>query len=306
MTASRILLFGGAGQVGSELRRALVPLGDVVAPASGDCDIADPSAVGAIFEAVRPEIVVNAAAFTAVDTAEAEADRAFLVNAEAPGRLADIAALHGALLVHYSTDYVFDGTKPEPYVEEDATAPLSVYGRSKLEGEERVRAAGGAHLILRTSWVYGHAGRNFPRAILRRALAGEPLKVVADQTGAPTPAALIANVTARCIERYLADAPSWRLTGLYHLTAAGGTTWHGAACRVVEAAQAVGMAVKAGAGAIEAISSADRRDAARRPANSRLACDRLETAFSVALPDWGEGIDCFVRELAEKDVTTRR
>ena len=286
----KILLLGKDGQVGWELQRALAPLGELVALGrqgrdglSGD--LSDPAALRTTVAAVAPDVIVNAAAHTAVDKAESEPELAQRINAEAPGVLAQAAASRGAVLVHYSTDYVFDGSGHTPWLEGDATGPLSVYGRSKLDGEEAIRASGCAHLIFRTSWVYAARGGNFARTMLRLAAERERLTVIADQIGAPTGAELIADVSAHAL-RSLCARPE--LSGTYHLAAAGETSWHGYASFVIAAARARGVVLKVGE--IAPIPTTDYPTPATRPLNSRLNTSRLCAAFDLRLPDWQQGV----------------
>ncbi len=287
------LVFGGNGQVGQELLRALATLGDVEAttrsgtlPDGRTClqaDFGDLEAVRAVLDAVRPVRVVNAAAYTAVDKAETEADAARAANAETPGAIARWCAAHDVPLVHYSTDYVFDGSGSRPYRPGDATAPLGVYGASKLAGEEAIRAAGGRHLIFRTAWVYAAHGQNFLRTMLRVGAERDVLRVVADQIGTPTPAALIADVTAQILR---ADDPR---SGTWHLTATGETSWHGFAEAIFDGAVARGLIARAPT--VEAITTADYPTPAQRPAYSRLDVTTLEHDFGIALPTWQAGLD---------------
>jgi dTDP-4-dehydrorhamnose reductase len=266
----RILLTGADGQVGWELRRTLAPLGEVRALGRADLDLADVDRVRAVVRDGNPDAIVNAAAYTAVDKAESERAAAFAVNAVAPGVLAEEAKRNGALLVHYSTDYVFDGTKPSPYVEEDAPNPINVYGASKLAGEQAIATSGCRHLILRTSWVYGSRGRNFPLTMLRLARERPELRVVDDQVGAPTSSPAIARATAQLLR------PGAH--GLYHLSAGGKTTWCGFARAILARA---GIATP-----VLAIHTADYPTPARRPLNSRLDCSRLRADFGIELPTW--------------------
>lgn len=282
-----ILLLGKDGQVGWQLQRALAPLGPVRACARADCDLADPAQIRSLVETLRPSVIVNATAYTAVDKAESEPALAAAINTEAPRLLALAAKDCDALLVHYSTDYVYDGTKDGVYVESDPTAPQSVYGRTKLAGEEAIRAVGGKSLIFRTSWVFGEHGGNFVKTILRLARDKEALNVVADQTGSPTPAALIADVTASV----LASLACGRRLGagenrLYHLAAANPVSWYDFARRIVDLARSQGAALRLDAAAIKAITTAEYPTPARRPANSRLDCSRLEADFDLLMPDW--------------------
>jgi dTDP-4-dehydrorhamnose reductase len=282
----KILLFGGSGQLGWELQRSLAPLGELVV-AAREVDFARPQALADAVREVRPEAIVNAAAYTAVDRAESERDLAFAVNAEAPAVLAREAAAAGAWLLHYSTDYVFDGTGHAPRDESAATGPLSVYGRSKLEGEERIRASGCRHLILRTSWVHAARGGNFARTMLRLGQERDSLRVIDDQIGAPTGADLLADISAHALRAARRDDA---LAGTYHAVAAGETSWHGYACFVIDWARAHGLPVKTAPGAIEAIPSSAYPLPARRPLNSRLATRKLREAFDLVLPHWQDGV----------------
>lgn len=287
-----VLLFGGNGQLGQELQRALAPLGTLVAttrsgtlPDGSACETADfnqPESLAALLDRVRPEVVVNAAAYTAVDRAEDDRDAAWRANAEAPGVIARWCAAAGVPLVHYSTDYVFDGQGTRPYREDDATAPLGVYGASKLAGEEAIRAAGGRHLIFRTAWVYAAHSANFLRTMLRVGAERDVLRVVADQVGTPTPAALIADVTAQALQH------AGGLSGTWHLTATGETSWHGFAEAIF--AEAVSAGTLARAPKVEAITTADYPTPARRPAYSHLDVRKLESDFGIGLPSWQEGL----------------
>ena len=297
----KILLFGKGGQLGWELQRSLAPLGELVAldfDHSGEF-CADFTNLPGLVETVRrvaPQIIVNAAAHTAVDKAESEPDLARTLNALAPGVLADEAQKLGAWLVHYSTDYVFDGSGNTPWRETDATGPLSVYGQTKLEGEQAV-ARCTRHLIFRTSWVFAARGGNFAKTMLRLAREREQLSVIADQFGAPTGAELLADVTAHALRSVLSEPESSRLAGLYHLVAAGETSWHGFACHVLERAQARGQTLKAGPANVLAIGTADYPTPAKRPFNSRLDTTRLRTAFGLHLPDWRIGVDRMLDEI---------
>ena len=287
-----VLLFGGNGQVGHELRRSLRALGDVVVttrsgelPDGARCEVADfdrPGTLAELVQRVAPAIVVNAAAYTAVDKAEDDVDAAFRTNAEAPGVLARACALRDIPFVHYSTDYVFDGQGSRPYREDDPTAPLGVYGASKLAGEDAVRSVGGRHLILRTAWVYGRHGHNFMKTMLRLGAERDELRVVADQVGTPTPAALIADVTTELLG--LRDAPS----GTFHLTPRGETSWHGFAEAILEEALARGLIPRAPK--VIPIATSDYPTRARRPGYSRLDIGRLEQVLGRALPEWRTGL----------------
>lgn len=297
------LVLGANGQVGRELLRALVPLGQVVATtrsgtlADGTpCETADfdcPEALPALLDRLQPQAVVNAAAYTAVDRAEQEPEAAFRANAQAPGVIARWCAQAGVPLVHYSTDYVFDGQGARPYREDDATAPLGVYGASKLAGEQAVRDAGGSHLILRTAWVYAAHGKNFLRTMLRLADERDALRVVADQLGSPTSAALIADVTAQLLQRDVLP------TGTWHLTASGQTSWHGFAEAIVTQAHAMGLLARAPR--VLPIATRDYPTPAKRPAYSVLDNRKLQQDFSVVLPDWQLGLQQVLQEIRGVD-----
>jgi dTDP-4-dehydrorhamnose reductase len=296
---TRILLLGMNGQVGWELQRALAPLGELTAldfdtPGPWRADFTRPESLPPMLAALRPELIVNAAAHTAVDRAESEPDLARTINASAVGALALAAATSGALLVHYSTDYVFDGSGDEPRGEDAPTAPLSVYGRTKLEGEELIRASGCRHLILRTSWVYAARGGNFARTMLRLAAERDSLSVIDDQRGAPTGAELIADVTAHAARRTFAEPA---LAGTYHLVAAGETSWFGYARHVIEWARAQGAPVKVAADAIRPVLTSAYPTAARRPLNSRLDTRKLRDTFGLTLPPWQRGVERMLAEV---------
>jgi dTDP-4-dehydrorhamnose reductase len=295
----KILLFGRDGQVGWELQRSLAPLGEVVALGSAGegglaGDFTDLDGLARTVAAVRPDAIVNAAAHTAVDKAESEPELARTINAAAPGVLAQAASAVGAALVHYSTDYVFDGSGERPWREDDATAPLSVYGRTKLEGEERIRAALPRHLVLRTSWVYGARGGNFAKTMLRLAREREQLTVIADQFGAPTGADLLADVTAHALRALLADAGK---AGTYHVAAGGEASWHGYARFVLGKAQQAGQMFKAGPQQVQPVPTSAFPTAARRPHNSRLDTSRFRAAFGLALPPWDQGVARMLEEI---------
>ena len=284
----KLLLLGGNGQVGRELRRSLSPLGELVVATrdGGDADVAAdfdmPGALAALVRDVTADVVVNAAAYTAVDRAEEDRDAAWRANAEAPGVLARWCAQASVPLVHYSTDYVFDGQGKHAYREDDATSPLGVYGASKLAGEEAICAAGGRHLIFRTAWVYAAHGQNFLHTMLRVGAEREELKVVADQVGTPTPAALIAEVTAQALQHPAA------LSGTWHLTANGETSWHGFAEAIFDEAQVRGLIARRPK--VLPITTAEYPTKARRPAYSRLDTTRLQADLGIVLPDWREGL----------------
>jgi dTDP-4-dehydrorhamnose reductase len=298
--APRILLLGADGQLGTELRRSLAAQGELVAATlSGTldgvaCETADfslPDTLPALLGRVAPDIVVNAAAYTAVDRAEQEVELVFRINAEAPDVLAAACASRGAMFVHYSTDYVFDGQGTRPYREDDTTSPLGVYGASKLAGEIAVLSSGARHMIFRTAWVYAAHSHNFLRTMLRAGAQRDTLRVVADQVGTPTPAALLADVTAEAL-RVDAAAPS----GLWHLTPTGQASWHGFAEAIFDGAVARGLIARAPK--VEAITTADYPTPAARPAYSVLDCGALQRDFGIVLPDWREGLSATLDELA--------
>jgi dTDP-4-dehydrorhamnose reductase len=295
----RILLLGCKGQVGWELQRSLAPLGELVAcdfdtPGDLRADFSDGAALGALVRRVQPRLVVNSAAHTAVDKAESEPDLARAINATAPGVLAREAAALGALLVHYSTDYVFDGSGSAPRSEDAPTGPLSVYGRTKLEGEELIRASGCRHLILRTSWVYAARGGNFARTMLRLAAERERLDVISDQVGAPTGADLLADVTAHAVRQVLAEPA---LAGSYHCVAGGETNWFDYARFVIEWARAHGQPIRVAPDAIRPIPTSAYPTPATRPLNSRLCTDKLQQAFGLTLPHWQVGVERMLAEV---------
>ena len=294
----KILLFGKNGQVGWELQRSLAPLGELVALGAGSremCgDFTDPDGLIQTIRAVAPDVIVNAAAYTAVDKAESEPELARTVNALAPDVLAREAKLGNAWLIHYSTDYVFDGSGNRPWRETDATAPLNVYGATKLEGERLIQAAGCAYLILRTSWVYGARGGNFAKTMLKLAQERDTLKVIDDQIGAPTGADMLADVTAHAI-RAARQRPE--LSGLYHLAAAGETSWHGYAGFVLDHAQRAGVPLKVAPDAIKAVPSSAFSTPAKRPLNSRLDTAKLQHAFELNLPMWQTGVTRMLTEI---------
>lgn len=297
----KILLLGKDGQVGWELQRSLAPLGQLLALNSrsqSHCgDLANLAGLAETVRAYAPDVIVNAAAYTAVDKAESEREQAFRVNAEAVGVLARAAADVGALLVHYSTDYVFPGHGTRPWREEDAVGPLNAYGESKLAGEQAIQAAGCRYLIFRTCWVYAARGNNFARTMLRLAAERDSLGVIDDQHGAPTGAELIADITAHAITATRANPA---LAGLYHLAAGGETTWCGYARYVLEHATAQGVPLKAHAGQVNPLTTAAYPTPAKRPANSRLDTRKLQEAFVLTLPDWRLGVARMLAEIHEK------
>ena len=293
-----ILLIGGSGQLGWALQRALAPLGEIIAPRRAELDLARPATIPDFVASARPRLIVNAAAYTAVDRAESEPDLAALINAEAPRVIGDAARTLDIPLIHYSTDYVFSGEKASPYREADDTGPRSVYGRTKLDGERAIAASGALGLIFRTSWVFGTVGGNFVRTILRIAAEKETLRVVADQIGAPTPAALIAHVTAHAI--HTLDRDGWTNAQVFHLTAAGAVSWHTFARAIVTRARELGMSLKLAPEAIEAIASEAYPTAAQRPKNSRLDCSALEARFALKLPGWTPYLERVLRYTARQ------
>jgi len=281
----KILLTGSGGQLGYELKRSLAPLGEVIACDRSRLDLGDLVALRETVRRLAPAIIVNAAAWTAVDAAETDHEMAFAINAAAPGALAEETKRLGALLVHYSTDYVFDGEKPAPYSEDDAPVSRSIYGQSKLAGEQAIAVTGCRHLVLRTSWVFGRHGQNFLKTILRLARERDTLDVVADQIGAPTWTRHLADATALLLGQ--GETPR----GIYHLTAQGETSWHGYAATLCAEAQRLGLLARTPQ--IRRIASAEFSRPAPRPANSRLDCTRLFRASGIALPDWRVGVtDC--------------
>ncbi|AJQ48554.1 MULTISPECIES: dTDP-4-dehydrorhamnose reductase [Pseudomonas] len=297
----KVLLLGKDGQVGWELQRSLAPLGHLLAlnaRSQAYCgDLANLPGLAKTVRAYAPDIIVNAAAYTAVDKAESDREQAFKVNAEAVRVLAHAAADCGALLVHYSTDYVFAGQGTQPWREDDAVAPLNTYGESKLAGEQAIQAAGCQHLILRTSWVYAARGNNFAKTMLRLAVERESLGVIDDQHGAPTGAELIADITAHAITATLRNPA---LAGLYHLAASGETSWCGYARYVLQQAAAQGVPLKAHAEQVKPLTTAAYPTPARRPANSRLDTRKLQKAFALTLPDWRLGVARMLAEIHEK------
>jgi dTDP-4-dehydrorhamnose reductase len=282
----RILLTGRDGQVGSKLQFALAPLGEVTALARADLDLQDVARIREVVRSAKPDAIVNAAAYTAVDRAESERELAHSVNATAVGVLAQEAWRLGALLVHYSTDYVFDGSKGSPYTETDPTCPINAYGESKLAGEKAIRSSGCRFLILRTSWVYAERGQNFLLAILRKARSARELRVVSDQIGAPTSAGLVARATAVAVARTVAVP---ELAGLYHVTARGDTSWHGFAQAIVSAAGIDADVIP--------IQSSEYPSAARRPAYSVLDSTRFAQVFGFDLPGWSADLGDVLRHL---------
>jgi dTDP-4-dehydrorhamnose reductase len=297
----KILLFGKTGQVGWELQRSLAPLGELIALYSASSemcgDFNDPAELARTVRKIAPDVIVNAAAYTAVDKAESEADLARTVNALAPGALAEEAMRANSWLVHYSTDYVFDGSGDQPWLETDATAPLNVYGATKLEGEQLIQQSGCRHLILRTSWVYGARGGNFIRTMLKLARERDSLNIIDDQIGAPTGADLLADVTAHAIRTAL-QRPE--VSGLYHLVAGGETSWYGYACFVIDFAARAGIDIKVARDAIQPVPSSAFPTPAKRPHNSRMDTGKLQQTFDLNLPSWEVGVARMLNEVLEK------
>ena len=292
----RLLITGATGQIGWQLQRTLAPLGEVMACNRSRVDLANPEAAAKSVRELAPDVVVNAAAYTAVDKAESEPELALTVNAVAPQRIAEQLASTGGLLINYSTDYVFDGAKTTPYEETDSTAPLNVYGRTKLAGEQLIANSGCAHIILRTTWVYDIRGKNFLRTVLRLAREREELRMVGDQHGAPTWARTIAESTAQIVARCAQhrDSPSWGYGGVFHLTAAGQTSWAGFAEQILEEYDSLAswpadtgeFGAPLAAKRVVAITSDQYKTPARRPHNSVLSNARLQSTFGLQLPDW--------------------
>ena len=308
MTADlpKILITGPTGQVGFELCRSLAPLGSIAPLPRMKCDLADTDSIRAAIRDLRPDVIVNPAAYTAVDKAESDEANARGVNGVAPGVIGEEAARIGAFVVHYSTDYVYDGTKQDAYVETDATNPLGVYGRTKLEGEQALAATCPQHLIFRTSWVFGAYGSNFLKTILRLARERDELRIVADQFGAPTGAALIADITAQTLAPFLrqgntADLPR----GIIHLSASGRTSWHDYAKHIVEMAHRSGMELRASPERIHPIPASSYPTPAVRPANSSLGTTKLRETFGITPPDWRQGVDYVIDLLAAKRISAK-
>jgi dTDP-4-dehydrorhamnose reductase len=293
----KILLTGKNGQLGFELQRALAPLGEVVAVGTQDCNLADADALRDLVRRVAPDVIVNPAAYTAVDKAESDEATARAVNAIAPAILGEEGAKLGALVLHYSTDYVFDGTKQGAYSESDTPAPQSVYGRTKLAGEQGLAAANPRHLILRTSWVVGAHGGNFAKTMLRLAGEREKLAVVADQFGAPTPAALLADLSAHLVREHVRTGAGGFPYGMYHVAAGGETSWHGYAQFVIGEALAAGKTLKATVDAVAPLSTEQYPTPAMRPLNSRLDTTHFRTTFGLRLPPWQEGVGHVLKQI---------
>jgi len=293
----KILLLGKNGQVGWELQRSLSLLGELIALDLEDgCDLSDSDALVANVRSHAPQVIVNAAAHTAVDKAESEPESVRLINAEAPARLGLEAKALGAILVHYSTDYVFDGSGDQPRDEDAPTRPLSVYGSTKLEGEQAIRASGCRHLILRTSWVYAARGANFAKTMLKLAAERDQLKVIADQIGAPTGAELLADLTAHMLRATLVQPD---LAGTYHAVAGGETNWHAYAKFVIEFARARGQVLRVTPEQVLPIPTSDYPTPAKRPLNSRLSTAKLQQHFGLTPPDWRVGVERMLAEILQ-------
>lgn len=292
----KILLTGKNGQVGFELRRSLSVLGEVHAIGSTECDLSDVSAIRHLVQNLQPDIIINPAAYTAVDKAEHDCSLAEAINVTAPGVLAEEAELLGAMMVHFSTDYVFDGMKSAPYTEDDPPNPQNVYGATKLAGESAVQARCTRHMILRTSWVVGAYGNNFVKTMLRLAAERDTLSIVNDQFGAPTSAALLADLTAHLIGQ-ATQFPQGYPYGLYHAVAAGEVSWYEYACYVIERARQAGKQIRVAPNAIRAITTANYPTPAIRPANSRLDTRKLRQTFHFHLPSWQEGVDHILEQI---------
>jgi dTDP-4-dehydrorhamnose reductase len=293
----RLLLTGCNGQVGFELQRSLAPLGDVVAVDHADCNLADPEAIRTLVRNISPDVIVNPAAYTAVDKAESERDLSVAVNAVAPGIFGEEAAKLGAFVVHYSTDYVFDGTKDGAYGEDDAANPQSAYGQSKRDGELALANANPRHLILRTSWVVGAHGGNFAKTMLKLAAERDSLAVVADQWGAPTSAALLADITAQLVRQWRREGEGAFPYGTYHCVAGGETHWCDYARFVIGEAIKAGKAMMVRPEAIKAIATADYLTPARRPANSRLDTRKFRDTFGLEMPHWQAGLHHILQQI---------
>ena len=291
----KILLLGKNGQVGWELQRSLAPLGEVLAldrNSTSHCgDLSNLEGLAETVRVFRPQVVVNAAAYTAVDKAESDPNTAHVVNAMAPEVLSRACAAMDALLVHYSTDYVFDGSGRTPWIESDATGPLNVYGRSKLAGEQGIAKQGARHVIFRTSWVYGTEGGNFPKTMLRLAQEREKMIVINDQIGAPTDATLVADITALSLQH------SNALSGIYHLAAAGETTWHAYASYVLKTAKQLKPDLAYKVKEVAAVPTSEFPTPAQRPLNSRLNCSKLQQALQCQLPDWQKGVETMLSKI---------
>ena len=296
----KFLLLGRNGQVGFELRRALAPLGEVAAFDFPACDLTVPDSIRGIINAVAPQVIINAAAYTAVDTAEASPQLARAINAAAPGIIGAEAKKLGARVIHYSTDYVYDGTKTTPYMENDETNPLGVYGLTKRDGDVALAESGAEHFIFRTSWVFGAHGANFVKTVLRLGAERDKLNVVADQFGAPTSAALLADATAHAVAQLRWRNPADIASGVYHLAATGETSWHGFAQAILRGGVSRRLTLKLKSEMVRAISTSEYPLPAKRPANSRLDTSRFRETFGLTLPHWQAGLDHVLDQLVVK------
>jgi dTDP-4-dehydrorhamnose reductase len=285
----RILLLGKDGQLGRELQRSLAPLGDITAWGRNECDLSQTATLYAKVIAAKPDVIVNAAAYTAVDKAESEPLLAHAINAAAPAILAQATLDMACKLIHYSTDYVFNGSGSTPWTEDAPTAPLNVYGKSKLEGEQAITASGCKHLIFRTSWVYAKEGGNFAKTMLRLASERDALSVIDDQIGAPTDAAWLADMTAQVIGN--------SVSGIFHAASADEVSWHGYASYLIARARQMGFPIKVSLEAIRTVASEAFPTPAQRPRNSRLDCSKLTRTFGIAPPPWQQGIDQLLNHL---------
>jgi dTDP-4-dehydrorhamnose reductase len=301
----KILLTGKNGQIGWELQRTLAPLGDIVIVGHQEMDLADPDSIRKVIREVRPGLIVNAAAYTAVDKAESEPDLAIAINGVAPGIVAEEAKRLKAAIIHYSTDYVFDGTKERPYAEDDAPNPLNVYGKTKLAGERAIQATGAPYLILRTSWVYGARGRNFLLTVLRLARERDELKIVDDQIGAPTWSRLLAEVTSQIVAQSFSPlcrqaTPIQDVSGIYHAVSAGSTSWHGFAAKILECA--AGHVLPAPPKLVP-IPTSGYPLPATRPRNSCLSNEKLMRTYGLTIPSWEESLALCLRDITAVPVT---
>jgi dTDP-4-dehydrorhamnose reductase len=300
LNSPQFLITGANGQLGFELQRALAPFGEVIALDRAGCDLSSADSIRAAVRAAKPDVIFNAGAYTAVDKAESEPSLAHAINAVAPGVIGEEAAKIGALVIHYSTDYVFDGKKAEAYLETDTAIPPGVYGKTKLAGEQALVGSCARHLIFRTSWVFGLHGKNFIKTILRLASERSELKIVADQVGAPTGVSLIADVSAHIAARYLRDGADSFPFGLYHLAPSGQTSWHGFARHVVAKATAANWSLQATPERIIPILTSEYPTPAARPANSCLNTSKFGEAFGFQLPDWHIGVDQVLTVLLQR------
>jgi dTDP-4-dehydrorhamnose reductase len=296
----KFLLLGRNGQVGFELRRALAPLGEVAAFDYPACDLTVPDSIRGIINAVGPQVIINAAAYTAVDTAEASPQLARAINTAAPGIIGAEAKKIGARVIHYSTDYVYDGTKTTPYLETDETNPLGIYGLTKRDGDVALAESGAEHFVFRTSWVFGAHGANFVKTVLRLGAERDKLNVVADQFGAPTSAALLADATAQVLAQLRWRDPTDTPSGVYNLSAANETSWHGFAQAILRGGVSRRLTLRLKPEAVRAIPTSEYPLPAQRPANSRLDTTRFRSTFGLTLPHWQAGLDHVLDQLIVK------